>query len=329
MTLIKINIENKDKKQQKLEILNKLSKIQSIVNHDKNYNELIYNIITNATIQKKNMKVNLDKYGNYSVIDFKNKIVGGGLYNSQSINVRVNENVPVHIGGDEEVPVNFEKNVHVPVEENVPVLVDEKEEEKVPVLVDEKEEEKVPVLVDEKENEEDSVPVDEKEDEEVPVLVDEKEEEKVSMPVYEKEDEEDSVPVDEKEEEKVSVPVDEKEEGEGEGEGEEEENTHSEKPNNNLFSKITGFLTGGNKDQYSSDEEEIAYNKYKTMMFHQEDEDEGLMQHMKNMTSKKYLTTLTSQDLKDIMKNNQMKVTNNGSYYNKKEMISKIVKFYK
>ena len=53
MTLIKINIENKDKKQQKLEILNKLSKIQSIVNHDKNYNELIYNIITNATIQKK------------------------------------------------------------------------------------------------------------------------------------------------------------------------------------------------------------------------------------------------------------------------------------
>ena len=63
-------------------------------------------------------------------------------------------------------------------------------------------------------------------------------------------------------------------------------------------------------------------------MFHQEQEDD-LMQHMKNMTSKKYLNNLTVQELKDIMKNNQLKVTNNGTYLSKKEMISKIYKHYK
>ena len=174
----------------------------------------------------------------------------------------------------------------------------------------------------------DNVPVPVDGEEDVPVHVreevhvDGEEERKVSMPVDGKGEGDISMPVEEKVEGDVFTndTIDEK--------GKEVENTHSEKPKG-LFSNFTKLFTGGNKDQYSSDEEEIAYNKYKTMMFHQEDEDEGLMQHMKNMTSKKYLTTLTSQDLKDIMKNNQMKVTNNGSYYNKKEMISKIVKFYK
>ena len=82
MTLIKINIENKDKVQQKSEILNKLNKIQTLVDNDRNYNELVYNIVTNATLHKKNIKVNLDNYGNYKVIDSKNKILNGGLFNS-------------------------------------------------------------------------------------------------------------------------------------------------------------------------------------------------------------------------------------------------------
>ena len=42
-----------------------------------------------------------------------------------------------------------------------------------------------------------------------------------------------------------------------------------------------------------------------------------------------YLNNLTTQELKDIMKSNQMRVTNNGSYYNKKEMVGKIYNFYK
>ena len=86
---------------------------------------------------------------------------------------------------------------------------------------------------------------------------------------------------------------------------------------------------GGNKDHYSSDEESTSFNKYQTMMFHQDDNDDNLMQHMKNMTNKKYLNNLTTQELKDIMKSNQMRVTNNGSYYNKKEMVGKIYNFYK
>ena len=42
-----------------------------------------------------------------------------------------------------------------------------------------------------------------------------------------------------------------------------------------------------------------------------------------------YLNNLTTHELKDIMKSNQMRVTNNGSYYNKKEMVGKIYNFYK
>ena len=98
MTLIKINIENKDKVQQKSEILNKLNKIQKIVDNDINYNELVYNIVTNATLHKKNIKVNLDNYGNYKVIDSKNKILSGGLFNSNvSTNVSSVKNSQVAI----------------------------------------------------------------------------------------------------------------------------------------------------------------------------------------------------------------------------------------
>src|SRR5210317_2182155 len=89
MTLIKFNIENKTKEQRKKEVLNKLRKIQSMVESDANYTEMVYHIITNASLQKKNIKVNLDHYGNYSVIDTNNKIVGGGMFNSNVTNSTV------------------------------------------------------------------------------------------------------------------------------------------------------------------------------------------------------------------------------------------------
>ena len=53
------------------------------------------------------------------------------------------------------------------------------------------------------------------------------------------------------------------------------------------------------------------------------------MEHIKNMSSKKYLRSLTVQELKDIMRSNDMKVTHNGSYYNKEQMVNKVSLFYK
>ena len=47
------------------------------------------------------------------------------------------------------------------------------------------------------------------------------------------------------------------------------------------------------------------------------------------MTNKEYLNQLNYQDLRIIMKNNQMRLTNNGNYYSKKEMVNKIYNFYK
>ena len=83
MTLIKFNLENKNKSQIKTEILNKFNKIQNIVNNDRNYNEILYNIINHSLTKKKNIKINLDNYGNYKIIDnYNNKVLSGGLFNS-------------------------------------------------------------------------------------------------------------------------------------------------------------------------------------------------------------------------------------------------------
>ena len=93
MPLIKFNIENKTRNQIKTEILNKFNKIQNMVIHDKNYHEILYNIIDHSVSRKKNIKINLDKFGNYKIIDNKNnKILSGGLYNSTSVGGEIKNN---------------------------------------------------------------------------------------------------------------------------------------------------------------------------------------------------------------------------------------------
>jgi len=284
MTLIKINIENKDKVQQKSEILNKLNKIQTLVDNDRNYNELVYNIVTNATLHKKNIKVNLDNYGNYKVIDSKNKILSGGLFNSNA-NLKSNKNVSsMQVPVKASVSNNTKNNLTKSVQKVVKQEPEEDSEEQESSPEEDSEEEQEPSQV----SEEDS----EKEQETSP----EEEHEKSSS----------SAPALE------AVPI-----------------APTEPTAPKSFWNTINPFKGGNKDHYSSDEESISFNKYQTMMFHNDDNDDNLMQHMKNMTNKKYLSNLTTQELKDIMKSNQMRVTNNGSYYNKKEMVGKIYNFYK
>ena len=54
-----------------------------------------------------------------------------------------------------------------------------------------------------------------------------------------------------------------------------------------------------------------------------------MMDHIKNMKSSKYLKNLNVNELKDILKNNNQKITNNGSYLTKQELIKNIKKLYK
>ena len=296
MTLIKINIENKDKVKQKSEILNKLNKIQKLVDNDEKYNELVYNIVTNATLHKKNIKINLDNYGNYKVIDSKNKILSGGFFNFGAVGSLFQKT-------NAQEPKKNKNNLTESEQKSQAEQVPTSQSEQVPTSQTEKEsdseEEQIPPSQTEKESDSDS---EQESDSEV-----EQESEEESVPGSEQAQEAKVVPT-------SSTPV-----------VEEQTQEQTQEPKKGLFS----FLgIGGHKDQYSSDEESTSFNKYQTMMFHQ-DNDDNLMQHMKNMTNKKYLNNLTIQELKDIMKSNQMRVTNNGSYYNKKEMVGKIYNFYK
>ena len=77
---------------------------------------------------------------------------------------------------------------------------------------------------------------------------------------------------------------------------------------------------------FSSDDEFIPYT---TAVFDDDDQDEDLMDHIRNMRSKKYLKSLNNGQLRDIMKTNNLKITNNGSYLGKDQMIKSIKKFYK
>jgi hypothetical protein len=295
MTLIKINIENKDKVKQKSEILNKLNKIQKLVDNDEKYNELVYNIVTNATLHKKNIKINLDNYGNYKVIDSKNKILSGGFFNLGSLFQKTNA----------QEPTQTKNNLTEPVQKSQAEQESDSDSDS-----EEKQEQ-----IQESDSEEQEPTSDSEEQEQTQEQTQDSEEEKEKEPepLQKQEQTVPIVPETTVQEAQTTVPAPEVD----------------SKENISFWGSLKKKITGGNKDQYSSDEESISFNKYQTMMFHQDDNDDNLMQHMKNMTNKKYLNNLTTQELKDIMKSNQMRVTNNGSYYNKKEMVGKIYNFYK
>ena len=97
---------------------------------------------------------------------------------------------------------------------------------------------------------------------------------------------------------------------------------------------ISDLFLGGNKEDFSDDESQISlsdddlsYNPH-TTLFYEEDE-ESLMDHIKNMTSKKYLKNLKVEELKEILRKNNQKITEKGNYLSKINLIKKIIKMYK
>jgi hypothetical protein len=93
-----------------------------------------------------------------------------------------------------------------------------------------------------------------------------------------------------------------------------------------------GFLSGGN--MYNSDDEsdfsDISHRSYeKTYLIDSDSDEEVFVDNIKNMKNKNYLNKLTISELKNIMRNNDIKVTNNGSYLKKKDMVRNIIKNFK
>ena len=95
-------------------------------------------------------------------------------------------------------------------------------------------------------------------------------------------------------------------------------------------------MFGGDYDSdYSSDESIISSDDeaediipYTTAVF-DDDDDDDMMDHIRNMKSKKYLKGLHTNDLRDILRKNNLKITSGGNYLNKSEMIKSIKNFYK
>ena len=93
-----------------------------------------------------------------------------------------------------------------------------------------------------------------------------------------------------------------------------------------------GFLSGGT--MYNSDDEsdfsDISHRSYeKTYLIDSDSDEEAFVDNVKNMKNKNYLNKLSISELKNIMRNNDIKVTNNGSYLKKKDMVRNIIKNFK
>ena len=108
------------------------------------------------------------------------------------------------------------------------------------------------------------------------------------------------------------------------------------KNNRSWWKKALG-MSGGNfsDSEYESDGSIISSDDDKedivpfSTAFFEDDDEEDIMQHIRNMKSKKYLKTLGNTDLRDILKKNNQKVTKNSNYLSKKDMIKSITQFYK
>jgi hypothetical protein len=98
--------------------------------------------------------------------------------------------------------------------------------------------------------------------------------------------------------------------------------------------KKNSILSGGNL-YYSSDEDKSNVSDFsnesyqKTYLIDSDSEEETFIDNSKKMKNRNYLNNLTVSELKTIMKTNNIKVTNNGYYLKKKDMVKNIIKNFK
>jgi hypothetical protein len=341
MTLIKFNIENKTKEQRKKEVLNKLHKIQSMVESDANYTEMAYHIITNASLQKKNIKVNLDNYGNYSVIDAQNKIVGGGLFNNVSslvpgMNKPTNTNKTTKMNS---------KNMNNSANNNKTTKMNKnqnKQTKQTPEITSTPVGQSSSTMMSEPSiGMDQSTPQEANESHTLYENPTHSVESNTTLPSSSETDHpSSSVSLPAKETTSTKPPTSflntifgkSKEPSEKTHEPNEKTPEPTEKtpePTEGTSEQKKSGLFGlwGGKKQ-SKNVDDSSFPSFQTTVFNDNSED-VFMEHMKNMSNKKYLRSLTNQELKDIMKSNHMKISHNGTSYNKEQMVNKVYQFYK
>jgi len=142
------------------------------------------------------------------------------------------------------------------------------------------------------------------------------------------EEEEQEGGMEEEEDQEGGMEEEEEEEEEGMEGGMEEEEEQEE--------TIEGDDQEGGMEEEENDEYKHEGGYYnndhdnQTYLFDSNDSDEeSLIFNKKNLSNKKFLNTLNVNTLKDIMRNNNMKLSKNGHYLKKNEMIKNIKKLYK
>jgi len=90
---------------------------------------------------------------------------------------------------------------------------------------------------------------------------------------------------------------------------------------NTFLNTLTSIFSGGDNSSNNYDSE-----TEQTYMVEADDSDEESFVDKANFKNKKYLTSLNVSDLREIMRYNNMKLSKNGAYLNKKTMVNQISK---
>jgi len=307
-TTINFNFKNKNNDQIKNEVLNKIMSINNQYENDSNYHDLFFNLAQNSN-SKNNLKLSIQKNGSYNL-----KHVGG----TNKLNVL--GFLKSKFGGAQEDSLEELTNSNIGNLGKSMKLIGEDDEN------DENEE-------DDENEQEDNIDFDSEEESEQQSEESEQQSEQDNI--------QDDIQEELEQDEELSPQEKQKKF--------EQANNCSYTPawfsgqkncklveqnlnkNENSNAQEGGYLSDSD---YESDGSIISsstdddFIPYTTAVFDDDDEDD-MMDHIKNMKSSKYLKNLNVNELKDILKNNNQKITNNGSYLTKQELIKNIKKLYK
>lgn len=300
-TTINFNFKNKNNDQIKNEVLNKIMSLNNNYENDSNYHDLFFNLAQNSN-SKNNLKLSIQKNGSYSL-----KQVGNNKLNVLGF-------LKSKFGGAQEDSSEELTNSNIGNLGKSMKLIGEDDD-----------------------NEEDNIDFDSEEEND-----EQNEQDENDIQSEQSEQNEENNIHEELEDEELS-PQEQKKQFEqanncsynpGWFSGQKncklvEQNLNKSETSN---TQAGGYLSDSDYESdgsiISSSTDDNDFIPYTTAVFDDDDEDD-MMDHIKNMKSSKYLKNLNVNELKEILKKNNQKITNNGSYLNKQELIKNIKKLYK
>jgi len=316
MSTINFNLKNKNNQQIKNEVLSKMLKIKDKYDNDANYYDLFYNVVQNST-SKNNMKLSIQKDGNF------NLQYGGN--NKQNSYGWVNTNF--------ELLTNSTKNQSYHNYDDFEDNNDNQNNDEEQSSIDNH---------DIEEDQSNDIEEDQSNDNEEDQSNDNEEDQENDNEQNQSNDDR-QIQVNEEETGKTHLSHQEKKK-----QFEQSNNCSyspgwfSSKPNcksieEKMNNEITngqfgGYDTGSEYESdasYFSSDEEDEFVPIMTTLFDDNEDEDDMMDHFKNMKSTKYLKNLHTNELRQILKDNNSNVSKNNKYLTKDEMIKSIKKIYK